>query len=182
MKPNLFESSEDQKILKNNKNNIFSENIIFREFNKIKDKYIATNNFYISCEDDDNKCDFKNVDINLLSKNNRKKIFYSGDNNLYYTIDTIEKKEYINLILISNISFSMNDIYINKDDLLKKFINNNYDIDENILEDIYYDKSFSKKIKLDIPYNDNTLKKYLFKINSNEINQTFYQEDNKLFL
>ena len=159
MKSNLFESSNDQKILENNKNNIFTKNIIFREFNKIKDKYIATNNFYISCEDDDNKYDFKNVDINLLSKNNKKNIFYSGNNNLYYTFDNIEKKDYINLILISNISFSINDIYINKDNLLKKIMNNNYDIDENVLEDIYYDKSFSKKIKL---YNSLFFKK-LFK-------------------
>jgi hypothetical protein len=192
IKPTLFHSTEDQKILK--KNNI--KNNIFREFNKIKDKYVATNNFYISCEVDDNKYEFKEVEINSLYEKSYIKIIpYSENNNLYITVNNkylnnaLQKKEYIDLILVKNISFTINDTEINKNDLLKKFINNDSNIDDKLIEDIYYNKDFSKKIKLNIPINynnsfenKNIIKKYLFKINLIELNQSFYQEDNKLIL
>lgn len=54
------------------------------------------------------------------------------------------KKEYIDLIIIKNISFTLNEVQINKNDLLKKFINNDSNIDEKLIEDIYYNKDFSK--------------------------------------
>ena len=184
IKPTLFQSTDDQKILK--------ENNIFREFEKIKDKYKATNNFYISCDVDSDMYEFKKLDISsLYKKNDIKLIPYS--NNLYVMIDNkylnnALQKEYIDLIIIKNISFTLNEVQINKNDLLKKFINNDSNIDEKIIEDIYYNKDFSKEIKLNIPQkynyseNKNILKKYFFKINLTEINQSFYQEDNKLIL
>lgn len=187
IKPTLFQSTEDQKI--------FKENNIFREFEKIKDKYIAKNNFYISCEVDSDRYEFKEVDIISLYKKNDIKLIPYSNNNLYVMVDnkylnnTLQKKEYIDLIIIKNISFTLNEVQINKNDLLKKFINNDSNIDEKIIEDIYYNKDFSKKIKLNIPQkynysieNKNISKKYFFKINLIEINQSFYQENNKLIL
>jgi hypothetical protein len=187
IKPTLFQSTEDQKI--------FKENNIFREFEKIKDKYIAKNNFYISCEVDSDMYEFKEVDIISLYKKNDIKLIPYSDNNLYVIVDNkylnnaLQKKEYIDLIIIKNISFTLNEVQINKNDLLKKFINNDSNIDEKIIEDIYYNKDFSKKIKLNIPQkynysieNKNISKKYFFKINLIELNQSFYQENNKLIL
>ena len=80
----------------------------------------------------------------------------------------------------------MNETHINKNDLLKKFIYTDSNIDEKIIEDIYYNKDFSKRIKLSIPNknnilneNKNIIKKYLFKLNLVESNQSFYQVDYK---
>jgi hypothetical protein len=175
----LYESNE------NNNNNI-----IFREFNKIKDKYIATNKFYISFKTNSNNYEFKEVDINLQPIKNFTKIIYNNNNNLYYIVNNslinINNNDYIDLVLIKNISFTINDINIEKNDLLKRFIENDLNIDEKIIEDLYYNKDFSKKIKLNIPKNHysfenkNFSKKYLFKINSIELNQSFYQEDKNL--
>jgi len=190
IKKESFQSIEDQKILKEN----CIKNIIFREYDKIDDKYIATNKFYISCEVDCNKIEFKEIDINSFNKKNNTKIIPYENNNLYvivnnkYLNNTLQKKEYIDLILITNVSFTIDETHINKNDLLKKFINNDSSIDEKIIEDIYYNKDFAKKIKLNIPKklselsNKNILKKYLFKVNLIELNQSFYQEDNKLYL
>jgi hypothetical protein len=183
LKNTSFQSTEDQKILKK----ISLKNTIFREYDKIKDKYIATNKFYISCEVDDDKYEFNEFEIESFNIKNNIKFIPDPNNNNLYLIDN--KNESINLILISNISFTLNEIQINKNDLLKKFINNDSNIDENIIEDIYYNDFFSKKIQLNIPnkYNNylnnkDTIKKYLFKLNLIESNHIFYQADYKLFL
>lgn len=152
---------------------------IFREFNKINDKYIATNKFFISSLNENGKTEY-----NLLNKNIYQQIIESS-NNLYIHVHN-NYNNYINLILISNISFSLNDININKSYIIKKSIEDDILIDDILLEDMYYNESFSKKINLNIPkqYNTNIniLTKYLFKINITEINQSFYQENNKLVL
>jgi hypothetical protein len=190
IKKESFQSIEDQKVLKEN----YIKNIIFREYDKIDDKYIATNKFYISCEVDCDRYEFREIDINSFNKKNNTKIIPYENNDLYvivnnkYLNNTLQKKEYIDLILITNVSFTIDETHINKNDLLKKFINNDSSIDEKIIEDIYYNKDFAKKIKLNIPKksselsNKNILKKYLFKLNLIELNQSFYQEDNKLYI
>ena len=60
------------------------------------------------------------------------------------------------------------------------------EIDDNIIEDIYYNNEFAKKMNINLPdkymNQSNIEKKYLFKINMVELNQSFYQENNKLVL
>jgi len=172
----------------------YSTNNIFREFKRINDKYIALNKFYI-CITNNEKTEFKEIDINSMTDKDYIKITpFSENEDLYISIenkyinDILLKKEYIDLILITNISFTLNEINMDMDYLLKKFIKNDSNIDDKILEDIYYNKNFSKKIKLNLPKkynysfeNKNISKKYLFKVNLIELNQSFYQDDNNLF-
>jgi len=149
---------------------------IFREFEKNNDKYIATNNFYISSDDE-----YGNIEYNLFNINSLNKIVYSD--NLHINV---RNNEYINLITLSNISFSLNDTDINKNYIINKFMESDVEIDDNIIEDIYYNNEFAKKMNINLPdkymNQSNIEKKYLFKINMVELNQSFYQENNKLVL
>jgi hypothetical protein len=137
-----------------------SNKIILREYEKISDNFIATNRFYIS-EDIDN--------IELYEFNINKN-------------EIINKIEYLNdeFIIISDISLLLYDTKINKNDLMNIFIKNSININENLLEDFYFNDIFSKKINIEIPFKykiklDNLQKKYLFKIKLIEINQDFYE-------
>jgi hypothetical protein len=183
--------------LKKNKNQDV-KNFIFREYEKKDGIFIATNIFYLS-EEVDQKFEFNKIDINSIlnnyKKNNEKithyndNIYVLNNNNLNYNNLNILKK-YIDLILISNISFSLHDININKSDIIKKIIESNDTIDERIFEDLYYNDSFSKKINIELPkkYNNekiivediNITRKYLFKINFLEMNYIFEKEENIL--
>ena len=143
---------------------------IFREFEKNNDKFIATNHFFIS-----NENEFGKIEFSIFDMVNKKNIIHSENIN----------NENANLVIISNISFSLNDIKINKSYIINKFIENDAIMDDDIIEDLYYNNDFSKKININLPdkyMNTNTQKKYLFKINMTEINQSFYQENNKLVL
>ena len=149
-----------------------NKNYIFREFYKENEIYIATNNFYVSDEIDDGRLEFYNNIIKITPFNN---IYMEINNKDFY-------KNYINLILISNISFSLYDINIKKIDIIKKFIDNDIEIEEKLLEDLYFNKIFSNKININMPEKFNILngkeemnKKYLFKININELNNKYNQ-------
>jgi len=138
-----------------------SNKIILREYEKILDNFIATNRFYIS-EDIDNNIELYEFNIN---KN-----------------EIINKIEYLNdeFIIISDISLLLYDTKINKNDLMNIFIKNSININENLLEDFYFNNKFSKKINIEIPPKyriklTNFKKKYLFKIKLIEINQDFYE-------
>ena len=196
---------------KNKNQNI--KNYIFREYEKKKDKFVATNKFFISEEVDGGKIEFNGFNINELYKNTdgydktklnsmKKNIYqkiipYSEDENIYISInnkscleDNFIINRYIELILISNISFSLDDININKNDIINKILKNDSTIDEYLFEDLYYNEDFSKKINLELPkkYNDKKIiledidvdKKYLFKINIHELNRSFSEENNIL--
>lgn len=155
---------------------------IFREFEKNNDKYIATNNFYISSDDECGNIEYNLFNINSLNKIVNDKIIVYSDN-LYINV---RNNEYINLITLSNISFSLNDIDINKNYIINKFMESDVEIDDNIIEDIYYNNEFAKRMNINLPdkymNQSNIEKKYLFKINMVELNQSFYQENNKLVL
>lgn len=137
-----------------------SNKIILREYEKISDNFIATNKFYIS-EDIDNNIELYEFNIN---KN-----------------EIINKIEYLNdkFVIISDISLLLYDTKINKNDLMNIFIENSININENLLEDFYFNETFSKKINIEIPSKYriklNFKKKYLFKIKLIEINQDFYE-------
>lgn len=169
--------------IKNKKNRDCNfKNIIFREYYKENDNFIAKNKFYVS-EDVDN-----GVFIELNNNSNVEKIIpYSKNKDIYISTNESCLENYINLIILSNISFSLDDINIKKTDLLNKIIENDTEIDEKLLEDIYYNKDFSKKINLELPkkYNNKEIiledieinKKYLFKINFIELNNNFEKEN-----
>jgi hypothetical protein len=165
---------------KNKNKNI--KNYIFREYEKKKDKFVATNKFFISEEVDGGKIEFNGFNINELYQNthyydkiklnsNKKNIYqkiipYSEDENIYISInnkscleDNFILNKYIELILISNISFSLDDININKNEIINKIMENDIIIDDYLFEDLYYNEDFSKKINLELPkkYNDKKL-------------------------
>ena len=153
------------------------KNIIFREFEKKDDKFIAMNKFFISNEIEGGLIEFKGHNIN------EKLIQYSKNNNIF-----INNKTYIDLVIVSNISFSIDETNINKYELIHKFIENNSVIEDTIFEDLYFNKEFSKKINIELPkkYGKNIIledveinKKYLFKINFIELNRNISYE-NKL--
>ena len=180
---------EIQSNSKNKRKNKNLKNIIFRQFEKKKDKFIATNNFYMSEEVDDGKLEFNSFNTsNYFNKSNEKIVPYN-ENNVYLLINNKTNnslKKYIDLIVISNISFSLEDININKSDIIKKMIESDVIIDEKLLEDLYFNEDFSKKINLELPkkYNNQKIiledinidKIYLFKINLLELNRNFEEE------
>ena len=103
---------------------------IFREFEKNNDKFIATNHFFIS-----NENEFGKIEFSIFDMVNKKNIIHSENIN----------NENANLVIISNISFSLNDIKINKSYIINKFIENDAIMDDDIIEDLYYNNDFSKK-------------------------------------
>jgi hypothetical protein len=194
------------------------DNFIFREYTKNKNKFIATNKFFISdgvfrklqqpsvspaaphpvqallgaAEIGDGKVEFISIDLkNYNSYYPYKKMgikFVHYYDNVYIRENEGEKnKEYINLLIISDISFSLNDEIINKNEIIKKFIENEGKCDiSNFFEDMYYNEEFSKKINMDVPKTivsnvdlfDN--KKYLFKIALAESSVSFFEESNSM--
>lgn len=174
MKRSIFISNiEKNKIYLNNKS---SKNFIFREFEKKSDKFIATNNFFLSKINDNN-------DIIYTSLNKNDKILKP-----YSNIYNDEMNNYIDLIVPYNISFTLDDININKYQILNKFLENDKNIDETLLNDLYYNNEFSKKINIELPkkYNNKTIylenmditKKYLFKMNILELKKSCNEEYN----
>ena len=180
---------EIQSNSKNKRKNKNLKNIIFRQFEKKKDKFIAKNNFYMSEEVDDGKLEFNSFNIsNYFNKSNEKIVPYN-ENNVYLLVNNKSNnflKKYIDLTVISNISFSLEDININKSDIIKKMLESDIMIDEKLLEDLYFNEDFSKKINLELPkkYNNQKIiledinidKIYLFKINLLELNRNFEEE------
>lgn len=180
---------EIQSNSKNKRKNKNLKNIIFRQFEKKKDKFIATNNFYMSEEVDDGKLEFNSFNTsNYFNKSNEKIVPYN-ENNVYLLVNNKNNnslKKYIDLTVISNISFSLEDININKSDIIKRMVESDVIIDEKLLEDLYFNQDFSKKINLELPkkYNNQKIiledinidKIYLFKINLLELNRNFEEE------
>jgi len=168
--------------IKSRKNIIKDKNNIFREFNKCNDTFIATNKFFMSEEVDEGKFQFSEFHINT---NNEKIIPY---NDIYIS----SNKDYIDLILLSNISFNLDEVSIYNTEIIKRCIESDGKINERIFEDIYFNEEFSKKINVELPrkYNNKKIiledvevnKKYLFKINFMELNKNSFYENNRLYL
>lgn len=180
---------EIQSNSKNKRKNKNLKNIIFRQFEKKKDKFIAKNNFYMSEEVDDGKLEFNSFNISSYFNKSNEKIVPYNENNVYLLVNNKSNnflKKYIDLTVISNISFSLEDININKSDIIKKMLESDIMIDEKLLEDLYFNEDFSKKINLELPkkYNNQKIiledinidKIYLFKINLLELNRNFEEE------
>ena len=180
------QSFEDINIEIMNKNNKINKNTIFREYIKKNESFIATNKFFISHEIDGGMIEFRMCDVNSI---NEKITPYIHDENIYISMKdsrTINFDNYIDLVIISNISFSIDDTKIEKKIIINKFIENDCDIDDKLFEELYFNNDFSKKINIQLPkkYNNKKVilenieieKKFLFKINFIELNRNFYQE------
>ena len=178
---NNFLLNKNNHSLLNEKN----ENSVFREYKKDGDAFIASDNFYI-----ENKTIHKtnyrkcNSLSNIIEEINNNVYEYSGDriqNDLYSYID----KKYINLLVINDIEFSIDEININKKELFKKFIENDKKINELLLKDFYYNETFSNKINIALPKNiknkgDKLDKIYLFKIKLDELQCGYSIECNNI--
>lgn len=171
--------------IKTNPKNI--TNYIFREFEKKNHLFIATDKFFISEEIDNEMLEFNTFNINnsSINKNIYERIIPDSNNkNIYILTNSIYNK-YIDLILVSNISFSFNDINIDVKDIINKTLVNNSEFNEKIFEDLYYNNEFSNKINLELPYkykenlyeDSNIVKKYLFKIDLNNLDSISYQQE-----
>jgi len=181
------QSFEDINIEIMNKNNKINKNTIFREYIKKNESFIATNKFFISHEIDGGMIEFRMCDVNSI---NEKITPYLHDENIYISMKdskTINFDNYIDLVTISDISFSIDDTKIEKKMIINKFIENDCDIDDKLFEELYFNNDFSKKINIQLPkkYNNKKVilenieieKKFLFKINFIELNRNFYQEN-----
>ena len=191
MQQNNHHSIEDIKNYFSYKNkSIENKKLIYRKFLKIDDKFIATDKFYISEEIDDGKIAFIHLnldEIKLNSNNNNSLKLLPYFENLDIYINSNNKK-YIDLVVISNISFKIEETKINKRDLIKKFIISNNTIEEKLLEDLYYNNEFSKKINIELPEKygnkkfilegNDLSKQYLFKIDFSELNFNLDQYNN----
>ena len=155
------------------------KNNIFREFNKKNDTFIATNNFYLSEEKDNGIFIFSNIN------HNNETIFPYNEDKEIFVLNNKSTKKYVDLLLLSKITLSLDDTCINRSELIKNIITNDLVIDEKLFEDLYFNQEFSNKINIELPkkYNDKKIiledidieKKYLFKINFIELNRNFYQ-------
>lgn len=158
---------------------------IYREFEKKDEKFIATNDFFISEEIDDGNIEYINYNnINI------KMVPYLKNNNIYEYLNDKNSGKYCKLIVLSNIEFQIDEININKNEIIKKFIDNDISIDEDFFEDLYYNDVFSKKINIELPDKykfknkninvildkKNILIKYLFRIEFNELTNEYNNE------
>ena len=169
-----------------NIDSISKKNNIFREFEKKGDNFIATNQFYISKQDDNGKFIFINSN-DLNNASDKIIIPYKDNTDDIYILKNNKglSEQYLDLILLSNISLSLEDVYINKTELIKSILSSEMNMDEKLLEDLYFNEEFSKKINIELPqrYNNKKViledvdieKKYLFKINFMELTRSFYQ-------
>ena len=155
------ENSEIAKIEKNE---------MFREYVKENNKFIATNNYFVS----DNNSDSKYIKIQgnsnekyIEKRNNRYVIHYEIN---YKDSEIISETKEVDLILIKNIDLEMNNETIDIKKLIKSNEINNNDCDM-LLQDLYFNTFYYDKFDIKIN-NKNicTSKKYLFKIKKGEIN------------
>ena len=166
-------------IEKNLKNTKMEKKEIFREFVKKENDFISTENFFISEETDNDYINFQKIqglnNIDTIEKiNNEYVIFYTT----IYNINSIQKEnEKVNLVVLKDTQFDFNVKKMNA----KKLIQENYlSIHDStkILEELYYNDSYSSKIQLDSPKKNKSFdfkeKKFLFKIKKNSsINKNF---------
>ena len=112
----------------------------------------------------------------------------SNNKDIYILINPIYNK-YVDLILVSNISFSFNDTNVCIKDIINKTLSNNTEFNEKIFEDLYYNEYFSNKINLEVPHkykekieDIDVIKKYLFKVDLNNLDSLIYQQQSKYLI
>lgn len=155
----------------NSKN--MNKNIIFREYKKNDDVFIASKDFYTVSTEDNRLCFQQLQSSNCINEVDNQLYEFKGER-VYNEISSYIEKKYIHLCVIQDIEFSMEDLHINKQELFKRFIENDIEINQELLEDIYYNQDFSKKINIDLQkvskqIEDTIEKRYLFRINLKEL-------------
>ena len=160
------------------------QNIIYREYKKEGDIFIANNDFYVSTINEHKKTSYRNINskTNLIQEIQDNVFEYNGDR-VYTDTNSYIDKRIINLLVINDIEFNIDETNINKQELFKKYIENEKQINDLLLEDIYFNEDFSNKINISLPISykniDDTIeKKYLFKINLNELQRSHFVENN----
>ncbi len=189
---------------KNKKSFFYSmENSIFREFKRDNDKFIGTDKYFISEEVENKKYEYlgfnfsKNYLYNGYCKlkgiytpykkyfcekmtpcKDETDLYISLDANRIYKDDNSSylNKEYINLILVDDISLHLDENEITKRDIFKKIIENDLNVNDNFIKSLYNNEmSTSKDISLKIKDSNISLEnvevntKYLFKIHFSEL-------------
>lgn len=101
--------------------------------------------------------EFRIFNVNSISE---KLMPYLSDKNIYISMknsnsntNLLNLDNYIDLITISDITFSIDDTKIEKRTIIKKFIENDCKIDDKLFEDLYYNADFSKRINIELPKN-----------------------------
>ncbi len=177
------------------KKNIFSNishNSLFREYEKTNDDsttFIATDKYYIADTNNTNNIDYfgfnfsKSYSYNggkcvkniyLPYQNNFLEIISKCDNEFFISKSPngrINKDfKFIDLVVIDNISFTLDDIKINKRDLLRKIIANDQLINDKLLEKLYMPGKLQS---------DDVQNKFLFKI---DFTENYVYKKNILFI
>ena len=190
----------------------YTSNTIYREYDKQNnDIFIATDKYYISEKNEDSITEYIGFnfskDYSYNGGKHIKNIYLPFINNFFETITQCDdtelfishdayrtfnddnssyiNKKYIDLVIVNNISFSLDEIKVNKRDIIQKTIMNDILIHDKLLEKLYFNDNFSKNISIKLPekYNklvfDNTINnKYLFKINFTELPLNYNNEIN----
>lgn len=189
----------------------FITNTIYREFEKNEDDvFIATDKYYISEIDESNNTEyigfnfsksysykgnkyikntylpFLNNFFETITQCNETELYISKDANRTFNDDNSSfiNKKYVDLIIINNISFSLNETEINKRDILQKIIMNDLVIEDKLLEKLYFNNKFSNNISIKLPekynnkliFDNNINNKYLFKIDFTELTLNYNNE------
>lgn len=160
---------------------------IFREFIKKENDFICTDNFFLSEETDNDYINFEQIqgqhNINTIDKiNNEYIIFYK----IEYNFDSIKKEsEKVNLIILKDTQF---DYDIKKMNAKKLIQENILSLEEStkILEEIYYNESYSSQIQLESPKKNKDFtfkeKKFLFRIKKNSFIHKHFNHNSYLSL
>lgn len=159
------------------------QNFIYREYRKKDDIFIANNDFYISTINKNNKISYRNINskTNLIQEIQDNIFEYNGYR-VYTDTNSYIDKRIINLLVINDIEFNIDELNINKQELFKKYIETEKKINDLLLEDIYFNEEFSNKMNISLPLsykniNDTMEKKYLFKIKLNELQCSYFVEN-----
>ncbi len=143
------------------------DNIIFREYERIGDNFMATSNFF--------KMD---NDLNLINTNDcSEELIFSVENNSYYKINikldsnlSFENKQFVDVYLFKDMFLESNEHKFSKQELILRLSLNNIELDPKFIKDLYtdiYHKIFIKNNN--ISYKQTMTKKYLFAITNREI-------------
>lgn len=145
------------------------KNQMFREYVKEHNKFIATNNYFVSNDNSDTKYIkiYGNSNEKYIEKKNNRYIIHYEIN--YKDSEIISETKEIDLMIIKNIDLEMNNESIDIKKLIKSNMITNSDCDL-LLQDLYFNPFYYDKFNIKINNNDLSSKKYLFKIKKGEIN------------
>ena len=155
---------------KKSKLSSFDKNEMFREYVKEHNKFIATNNYFVSDDNSDEKYIkiYGNSNEKFIEKKNNRYVIHYDIN--YRDSEIIHETKEIDLMIIKNIDLEIDNESID----IKKLIKNN-EINSNdcdiLLQDLYFNSFYYDKFNIKMnKQNIISSKKYFFKIKKGEIN------------